>query len=45
VAPDCDVDNSGFTGELHWVQLKVGDDDHSHLIDPEDLLHVIMTRQ
>ena len=45
VAPDCDVENSRFTGELHWVQLKVGDDDHSHLIDPEDLLHVIMTRQ
>jgi arylsulfatase len=45
VAPDCDVENSRFTGELLWVQLKVGDDDHSHLIDPEDLLHVIMTRQ
>ena len=45
VAPDCDVENSRFTGQLHWVQLKVGDDDHSHLIDPEDLLHVIMTRQ
>jgi arylsulfatase len=45
VAPDCDVETSSFTGELHWVQLKVGDDDHNHLINPEDLLHVIMTRQ
>jgi arylsulfatase A-like enzyme len=45
VSPECDVDSSEFTGEINWVELKAGDDDHSHLVDPEDLIHVIMTRQ
>ena len=34
-----------FTGEINWVELKVGDDDHSHLIDPEEHLQVLMARQ
>ena len=45
VAPECDVESSEFTGEINWVELKVGDDDHSHMVDPEELLHVLMTRQ
>ena len=27
---------SRFTGELHWVQLDVGTDDHDHFIDPDE---------
>jgi hypothetical protein len=45
VAPECDVESSEFTGEINWVELKVGDDDHGHMVDPEELLHVVMARQ
>jgi arylsulfatase len=44
VAPECDVQSSEFTGEINWVQLKVGGDDHSHMVDPEQLIHVLMAR-
>ena len=37
VAPECDVQSSEFTGEINWVQLKVGGDDHMHMVDPERL--------
>jgi arylsulfatase len=39
------VESSEFTGEINWVQLKVGSDDHSHLVDPEALIHVLMSQQ
>jgi arylsulfatase len=45
VAPECDVQSSEFTGEITWVQLKVGGDDHTHTVDPEQLIHVLMARQ
>ena len=45
VAPEGDVEGSVFTGQINWVELKVGDDDHSHLIDPEEHLQVLMARQ
>jgi hypothetical protein len=45
VAPECDVKSSEFSGEIDWIELKVGDDDHSHMVDPEDLIHMVMTRQ
>ena len=45
VSPECDVDSSEFTGEINWVELKAGGDDHSHLVDPEDIIHVVMSRQ
>ena len=45
VAPGCDVEGSVFTGQINWVELKVGDDDHSHLIEPEEHLQVLMARQ
>jgi hypothetical protein len=45
VAPECDVKSSAFTGQINWVQLKVGDDDHSHLLDPEEHLHMVIGRQ
>ena len=37
--------NPAFTGQVRWVQLDVGDDDHDHLISPEERLRVAMTRQ
>ena len=45
VSPDYTTENSKFTGKIHWVQLDVGDDDHDHLIDPEERLRVAMARQ
>ena len=45
VAPDCDVESSTFTGEINWIELKLGEDDHTHLVDPEDHLNVLMGRQ
>jgi hypothetical protein len=45
VAPDYDVEASTFTGQINWVELKVGQDDHTHLLDPEDHINVLMARQ
>jgi arylsulfatase A-like enzyme len=45
VAPEYSVEGSAFTGQINWVELKVGDDDHSHLLDPEEHINVLMARQ
>ena len=45
VAPDYDVEGSVFTGQINWVELKVGQDDHTHLVDPEEHINVLMARQ
>jgi arylsulfatase A-like enzyme len=45
VAPECDARSSEFSGEINWVELKVGGDDHIHMGDPEQLIHVLMSRQ
>jgi arylsulfatase len=34
-----------FTGTINWVPLDQADDNHDHLISPEDRLKVAMTRQ
>jgi arylsulfatase len=44
VAPDTTAEST-FTGEINWVELTVGDDDHSDRIDPEKHLSVLMARQ
>ena len=36
---------SRFTGTVNWVQLDVGEDDHDHLITPEERFRVAMARQ
>jgi hypothetical protein len=45
VAAECDVEGSVFTGQINWVELKVGDDDHTHMVDPQDHIHLLMARQ
>jgi arylsulfatase A-like enzyme len=45
VAAEYDVEDSAFTGQINWVELKVGKDDHTHLIDPEEHIQVLMARQ
>jgi arylsulfatase A-like enzyme len=34
-----------FNGEIDLVQIDIGDDDHDHLIDPQQLIHIAMSRQ
>jgi arylsulfatase len=36
---------SRFTGKIDVVQINVGDDDHSHLMDPEEVARVATARQ
>jgi arylsulfatase A-like enzyme len=45
VAPEYDAKTSAFTGQINWVELKVGGDDHSHLVDPQQHINVLMARQ
>jgi len=45
VAPECDVPSSRFTGEINWIELRLGLDDHTHMLAPEDHLNVLMGRQ
>ena len=45
VTDDYDAKSSRFTGKIDWVQIDLGDDDHDHLIDPDERLRVAMARQ
>ena len=36
---------SRFNGRINVVQINVGEDDHSHLIDPEEVARVAFSRQ
>ncbi|HSK27907.1 MAG TPA: hypothetical protein VK894_13435, partial [Jiangellales bacterium] len=45
VSPDYTVASSRFTGRIHWVQLELGDDDHDHHLDPDEVLRIAIARQ
>ncbi|MET0974425.1 MAG: arylsulfatase [Leifsonia sp.] len=45
VTSDYTTEGSRFSGAIRWVQIDLGDDDHDHLIDPDERLRVIMARQ
>ncbi|MGO4102574.1 arylsulfatase [Leifsonia sp. YAF41] len=45
VSPEYNTASSRFAGTINWVQIDLGDDDHDHLIDPEERLRIIMARQ
>ena len=36
---------NAFSGEIHWVQIDIGADDHDHLISPEERFKLAMARQ
>jgi arylsulfatase len=42
-----DYGRKKFSGEVNWVELDIGvrDDDHNHLIKPEDRIHLAMGLQ
>jgi len=45
VSEDYTSASSEFTGKVNWVQLDAGDDNHDHLISPEELMRVATTIQ
>ncbi|RJG05726.1 arylsulfatase [Noviherbaspirillum cavernae] len=44
-SPDYGPSGNLFTGEIAWVQIDIGEDDHDHLITAEDRLRIAMARQ
>jgi arylsulfatase A-like enzyme len=45
VSDDYTPQESTFNGTIDWVQINLGDDDHTHLITPEQRLQVAMSKQ
>ena len=45
VSPEYNAKSSHFNGKINWVQIDLGEDDHNHLIDPDERLKVAMARQ
>ena len=44
-SPDYGASGNAFTGTIAWVEIEIGNDDHDHLIKPEDRLRIAMARQ
>jgi hypothetical protein len=34
-----------FTGEIKWVELSTGEDDHTHMLDPDSIMQMLMSKQ
>ncbi len=45
VSEDYAGESSRFTGTVNWVELQIGDDNHDHLIAPEELMRVATSIQ
>ena len=45
VSTDDGATGNAFSGALHKVRIELGDEEHSHLIDPEHRLQVAMLKQ
>jgi arylsulfatase len=44
-SPDYGPTGNQFSGEIHWVEIGLGEDDHSHLITPEQLFTRAMAQE
>ena len=44
-SPDYGPKGNTFTGDINWVRLDAGDDDHNHLIKPKDIFKMAMAKQ
>jgi arylsulfatase len=44
-SPDYGPTGNAFNGNIAWVQIDLGNDDHDHLITAEDRLRIAMARQ
>jgi len=38
-------ESTTFNGDVKWVELSVGADDQSHLVRPDDLMHMLFSKQ
>jgi arylsulfatase len=45
VSADYGPVGNAFRGSIDWITIELGDDDHSHLADPEHQLQIALTRQ
>jgi arylsulfatase len=45
VSADYSAKDSKFNGKIELVQIDVGEDSHDHLVDPQELIRVAMSRQ
>jgi arylsulfatase len=45
VFPKASIESTVFDGEIDWVELSIGEDDNTHLIDPEDHVQLLMSKQ
>ncbi|MFL1377813.1 sulfatase-like hydrolase/transferase [Nocardiopsis protaetiae] len=45
VSEEYGAGDNRFTGTIDWVRLDTGDDGHDHLIDPDHLYRIAMTKQ
>src|SRR5271168_4369380 len=45
VSPDYDPKDNVFSGEVNWVQIDLEEDDHDHMISPEERFKLAMARQ
>jgi arylsulfatase len=45
VSSDYSGESSRFNGRIELVQIDISGDSHDHMIDPEDLIRVAMSRQ
>ncbi|MGE5693842.1 MAG: arylsulfatase [Candidatus Sericytochromatia bacterium] len=45
VSPHYGPTGNGFTGSIDWAVIEIGEDSHEHLIAPELLMTIAMTRQ
>ena len=44
-SPEYGPRGNKFTGEIQWVQIDIGNDDHDHLISLEERFNLSMARQ
>jgi hypothetical protein len=45
VSSDYTSDTSKFNGKINLVQIDIGADDQSHVIDPGEVVRIAMARQ
>ena len=45
VLPGVQPDSTELNAGINWVELTAGDDDHSHLIEPDDIIRMLLTKQ
>ncbi|HEX6870571.1 MAG TPA: arylsulfatase [Micromonosporaceae bacterium] len=45
VTPDYGATGNAFTGDIRWIRIDAGHDDHEHLIPVEDRYRVAVSRQ